>query len=56
MNPPQGLDFEAELLEMPCSMALSLPVPACPCPEATTSGVGSSSSKKCNQNGPPASL
>lgn len=28
MNPPQGLDFEAELLEMPCSMALSLPVPA----------------------------
>lgn len=28
MDPPQGLDFEAELLKMSCSMALSLPVPA----------------------------
>lgn len=28
MNPPQGLGFEAELLKMSCSMALSLPVPA----------------------------
>lgn len=28
MNPPHGLDFEAELLKISCSLALFLSVPA----------------------------